>query len=788
MKIQCACGAKYELDVVPGMPPVQFACQSCGQDYSAFVNELIRRELGQPPASPQTQTAAPAAPMAPPPAAPAPSGLRISRGHAAAPQAEQAPTSKYCERHRTELVTGQCQVCHKPICPQCLETFGQFCSPFCRNKIAGPMNAPVVTGQKFLAQQEFWRKWGLIGKVTGGVLFVLVGFWFWYAWIGSVPHKGFFVRWDDISHSGNSWIVDGNQLVFLHGGTLARYNLQTKQKVWSIDLVTPEQIADVLKKQDQEAADEVKHYGSASGESLQPASFRNKYARIDLESEYSLHGAGKNIWLAKEDSLFHYDWDTGKVVQQLTVTNGLEGMTGRDDEFVALARTDDGAQMVTRINMDTGEMHSEQLTGPLPPMVARTTARPQEDRGGGLPLSPTSHPGQLDPKKVAQQAQNMSLPARLALPALVGNSIHQQQINSEIDQEDGRTAARQTASAASSQLPVDLSNFELIPDGDSYIAFTSQLLHENIVERNAMKAPPKTSALNDASLSAANETAAVNEQLNELQRNNGGGTVTEDQSTYRVALRRPASTQADWVGDVTGSPQFFPQKTINVLAAGKSVTVFDKSNKQLWQAQLTYPVTGGEGNHESFESSESQFGAGPCVEHDGTLYVFDQAVLSAFDAASGSVRWRIPSVGVNGIFFDDQGKLYVNTTSGNPDDIKFSRQIDVTKQTDAIVMKVDPANGTILWKAIPGAYISYLSGKFIYGSQYYDPGDEEDETSDAVPMFKPPYFRIVRINPSNGHTMWFYNEGRAPVKITFDRNTISVVLKKEVEILHFFTF
>jgi outer membrane protein assembly factor BamB len=142
------------------------------------------------------------------------------------------------------------------------------------------------------------------------------------------------------------------------------------------------------------------------------------------------------------------------------------------------------------------------------------------------------------------------------------------------------------------------------------------------------------------------------------------------------------------------------------------------------------------------------------VEHNGTLYIFDQAVLTAYDPASGNVRWRIPSVGVVGLFFDDKGMLYVNTTTGNPDDIKYSRQIDITKQTEAVVMKVDPATGATLWTAKPGAYISYLSGKFIFADQYFDPGDEEDQMSDATAgLEKPPYMKIMRINPGNGRTM-----------------------------------
>ena len=85
----------------------------------------------------------------------------------------------------------------------------------------------------------------------------------------------------------------------------------------------------------------------------------------------------------------------------------------------------------------------------------------------------------------------------------------------------------------------------------------------------------------------------MNEILNEMQRSRGGGTVQEDESLYQVSLRRPDSTgAADWTGEVTGPPALFPLKTVNVLAAGKTLIVFDKTNKKLWQATLTYNVPG----------------------------------------------------------------------------------------------------------------------------------------------------------------------------------------------------
>ena len=184
-----------------------------------------------------------------------------------------------------------------------------------------------------------------------------------------------------------------------------------------------------------------------------------------------------------------------------------------------------------------------------------------------------------------------------------------------------------------------------------------------------MKAPPAKSALDSGNLNVTRTAHVANEILNEMQRNRGGGTVEEDESRYQVAIRRPDSTgAADWTGEVIGPPALFPLKTVNVLTAGKTITVFDKTNKKLWQAALTYSVLNGAGafGAGAFGGENTPFGEGPCVERGDSLYVFDQAVLTAFDVATGNVRWRLPSVGVVGLFFDDKGMMYVNSTTAEP--------------------------------------------------------------------------------------------------------------------------
>jgi hypothetical protein len=129
--------------------------------------------------------------------------------------------------------------------------------------------------------------------------------------------------------------------------------------------------------------------------------------------------------------------------------------------------------------------------------------------------------------------------------------------------------------------------------------------------------------------------------------------------------------------------------------------------------------------------------------------------------------------------------LYVNTTTADPENIKYSRQIDITQKIDAILLKIDPQTGRTLWSIKPGGFISYLSGKFIYTVQFYDPGDEDGS---AAGIQLPAYLRLRRISPADGRVLWEQDQDRAPLDVRFKDNSIQLVFKKEVQVLKFFSF
>lgn len=387
----------------------------------------------------------------------------------------------------------------------------------------------------------------------------------------------------------------------------------------------------------------------------------------------------------------------------------------------------------------------------------------------------------MEPAKVAQQAQHLSLAASIALPVIVANSRSQERILAEANGQPGR----KPPSAEAKRPPEE--EFTLIPTKEGMVQFSVKLIEEHIVTRAAMKASPAKPAL-DGNLSVAKTAQLSNEMLNDMQRERGGEVVLEDESRYLVTIRRPDAPEF-WSGEVTGRPTLFPLKTVNVLAANKMVVVLDQANKKLWQSTLNFNVVG---RLTTLDKDKSPYGQGPCVEHKDALYIFDQKVLTTFDLATGNARWRLPSVGIAGMFFDGKDMMYLNTTTASLDSLKYSNQIDITKKDVNVVMKIDSCTGKTLWSAEPGGLVNYVSGKFIYTVYSYASDQDEDEgdspyTVDSI-IGRHATMSIKRLNPDNGHLMWEHCQDRFPYDVQFDNPSIRLVFKNEVQVLKFFSF
>ena len=743
MKVQCQCGAKFAFDVTPEMArdPVRFICQGCGLDLSGPINDLIRQELGlaqtaAPVHAPQPapaavapapmRVAAPALVAAAAPAVPAgPARLSIGRSasaatHGTATQAAPQPGAgdsegQPCPKHKGEVVVEKCRVCQKPLCPKCMEIFGYVCSPLCKARAESHgINVPVFAGQKSVVEAQQWRKIGLIGAGIGAVVVGLLGVWFWYAWFGSVPHPIFSARFPEMSYAGSSQLCGKNQIVFLHGGLLARYDISSKKPVWTTELITKQQLDDELTRRQKEIEAEMAEAiktGSDYRPRARPAAEVAQEIQEQIELSVQLFASGQNVWVARNGKLTRYDWETGKPGQEIAMPEGYRRPKVEGDSLLFTQENAFGQHIITHLSLASGETNTEEIGEPVKSAVLAQTKKPS--LGGkkgtemaGLPTDPSADPDKpLDPKTVAAQAQSLPYANRVALPATLSSAMHQQQISKEIKEDE---ALGDKMSFGGSMR--DLFGRDFINSKYGYVEWSSKMLEERYESHSAMKAPPAKSAL-EGNVTAAKTTEVANEILNEMQRNRGGDVETEDVSRYQVTVHRPdAKDVPDWVGEVIGPPSIIQQKTVTVVKGGQMIVVLDKSNKKLWQADLSHKFSGGSGFEDS-DPGEPSIGEGPCVENGDALYVFDEATLTAFDLATGNVRWRVPSIGIAGMFFDDQGTVYVNSTTANLESIKYSRQIDISKKTSASVLRIECKTGKVLWNVEPGGFISHVEGK-----------------------------------------------------------------------------
>ncbi|MGO8678321.1 MAG: PQQ-binding-like beta-propeller repeat protein [Limisphaerales bacterium] len=766
MKIQCGCGAKYEFDITPDMAqnPVRFVCPACGADSSALVTDLVHQQLGQ------------AQPIPMPPA------LSVPPRPVPALQA-QAP---HCPRHPAEIALEQCIVCSKPICPRCMELFGHVCGPLCKAKAqAKGLQVSSYAGLRSAADARRWRSVGRIAAAAGLVIAAALGFWLWYAWFGSVPRVAFSVRFAEPAYSGQSAFAGEGQIVFLHGSLLARHDLKANKEIWSRQLIDEKEL-------DAAVASQLKEMRSAVERAVQndpdnaprmPSPDRVKL-RIQKEAAAALdlRVYGTNIWVISPGTLTHYDWETGKPDKEVALPPGAGGIIARGDELLLMAVAQGGEPCVTRINLATCKSRTETFGG-IPVTNALADAQAPARRPGTLAGLPVGLPGRdarrpMDPGRIARQAQHMSLPARIALPAVLASSRSQERALAEMRDSPGRPPGPDGPAT-----PAESSS--LIPTKDGFLQFSTHLLERRVVARGTMKAPPAKSSLNGG-LSVGKTADAANEILNDMQRERGGDMVQEDHSRYLVKLQSPEAKEG-WSAEVVGPPSLFPLQTVNVVTADKLIIVLDKSDNKLWQSTLSYNVNPYLG---AGQGENGPFGQGPCVEHKGGLYVFDQGGLVAFDLATGARRWGLPSVGIAGVFFDGEDNIYVNSTTANLDSIRFSRQIDISQNARPVVFKINSGTGKPLWTQRSAGMISYVSGKFAYTVQSYMPEEpDEDGPAPVETGFEtPPSLRITRLNPGTGAPLWEHFQQRAPLDVQFDDNRIRLVFKKEVQVLKYLAF
>ena len=374
MKVECSCGAKYEFEVLPDMRdhPVKFVCPACGLDASEFVDGLVRRELGQS----RVPAGVPVPVILKRQGGPAKARvLSLARDAASASTVPEAGAGQMAAsdaqfrlKHPGQIAAEKCFICSKPICPKCMQLFGYVCSPLCKAKAdSHGVRIPIYEGQKSVADARQWRKLVWVSGSAVGVLVVLLGLWFWYSWFGCAPKPVFSVRFADPSYSGQSAMCGGgrDQLVFLHGATLARYDLGSGKEIWSRQIIDREQIQRAVDRQMQASKALIDKANSEAWEQvpkMPSAEKLNQMMERDAGAALTLHARGQNVWVASHDKLVHYDWDTGKTVTDLRLQPGFGGLVSRGNELLAVD-TEGGKTEVTHIDLASGDTRKEELSG-----------------------------------------------------------------------------------------------------------------------------------------------------------------------------------------------------------------------------------------------------------------------------------------------------------------------------------------------------------------------------------------------------------------------------------------
>jgi hypothetical protein len=772
MKIQCSCGTKYAFEITPDMlaNPVRLLCQNCGADISPLVNQIIQQQFGESSA----EFAATPAPAPPTPTVPAPR-LRVNVHTApaarAAPEAVASAAPELCRKHPGQFTIDHCRVCQKPICPQCMEVFGYVCSAFCKNEAEQrAIELPVYENQFGAVAARSTRKLARVVFTVIALLVLLLGGYGWFLFSGSKPRVVFSATFSTPAYNGAGKLL-GDEAVLLHGGHLARYDLKSKKEVWGVDLIDTNGVNAQAEAAVVKESDELEYWKKnlqTAGSTAPRRHSKEEFYHVALagaQSGYTLHVHEQNIWLRTRDKLTQYDWATGKPGREVFLHGYVERAVASQDSLLIFLRTNAGEEL-TKVDLKSGEMQTQQISER--PRLAGT--------GGSNRVALAARAGGANSAlKGYKVAQPDSLPQRIAAPAIAANTVQNKRIERELkEDEDSVTPA----------FEFDSSRQQFINDNGTLVEFSAKLLERKTIDRQAMKAPPKKSAL-DGEVNQAATMAIANEIMNDFQREATGGIEKVDASRYEVTIKRRGADTAEVKMEVVGHPEFFPLATVDLLVAGQSLTVLDKAGKKLWESKLNFEIASGFGGG-SWNGELIATATAPAVERGNLLYFFDKGVLSCFDLATGNARWRQPTVGVTKLMFDHAGMLYVDATSGSVDSVRYSQQIDVSDKKYPVILKMDPKTGKTLWRSQQNGRLSHVFGKLIYTIEWHG-GDEDAEPSTyGLPGLQtPPHIRIRRLSASDGKPKWEYYQKRAPISVDIQNNTIQLMFKKEMQVLKF---
>src|SRR5208282_257851 len=112
------------------------------------------------------------------------------------------------------------------------------------------------------------------------------------------------------------------------------------------------------------------------------------------EGPLQLHVSGENVWVSASGKLTHYDWNTGQVLQEISL-DGAGELIARNGEFLIMGEGANGQPLITQINPATGESRVEGIGTSGQTLAAATepTRNAGSQATAGLPLTPNAGTG-----------------------------------------------------------------------------------------------------------------------------------------------------------------------------------------------------------------------------------------------------------------------------------------------------------------------------------------------------------------------------------------------------------
>ena len=431
-----------------------------------------------------------------------------------------------------------------------------------------------------------------------------------------------------------------------------------------------------------------------------------------------------NVWVCTGDEVIRLDEQTGQLKGSIPVTGLFDSFTPTESSILVVSAVSETRRVAMEIDLASGETSR------------RTIDVPRSEKHN----MPDELPPNVQPTAGVLLAQALD------------------------EQKFGK--------------PLDAVSSEFFSAGQNLVELRVTLIKPNVTWVKSIK-PRGPSLINGNTTTATSATAVEEEVFNDIKRDQTGGVKSIDESTYEVRLRRWLGDQpVEWKGNVTGVPSFFSLSSVDLVVAGKGLTVFDKKNGKLFEAQLSYPIN-------ARFTGENPAHLAPAAERAGVLYFFDQGVLTAFSLPGGEVRWRLTSIGITRAQFDDAGQLYVDSTGASPEDIQYSDQIKF-EATPPVIMKVDPRTGKILWQVEKTGHHCILSGKYVYTTSAEEGGVAMAtglaEALNAPRPEAPVYFHIYRLDPRTGMELWKFYREDAPDEEVFQDNQFVLRYGNDVQV------